>query len=1251
MVTISTLALIGCGTNPQPANSPDPISDTTNYGPATAVPPVLPGIPVVRPFRTNDGQLTPQSSLPCENNKTGPYSRIQTLESKTGPINYLEATLYLPNQPADGTNYPYVYTGGQPKNGTDADVGFQSDTNGMWIPTINVPGFPANVSPFDTNGNAAGFEVGNFIYRIIPNRSVSIKVWISAQDTITFQITALFRKFKITSIQPRQLQDTNTNVQTTVAIVNPNATGWSPSGDGQIFKVMTSIAFPGTGNNYPLMTSPSNTPYGFNGSKWSNIKIGIADKDGKVTTSTPLTSDLIYPTCEAPSDIVNLSGTLPNVSTSLKLRVKGQYARVTADPVSLIASSGDTASGTVTVKNSGPKGSVVTLNFTPPGKGPLNLKLASGATHDIAFAYTCPATANGVIDQSFSIVYSENETASASTPGPPAETAGEIKYSATPDPVQVKLTCVPPPVIAVTPPKQKLFSTVGFPNTASFSVSNGGTPGSTVKVRAYDPSSVKWIPTKSLGGYPPAQPTPYTWANGTITVAPTGEFSAVQGAGSSPSFTVTVTCNQKDSGTTTVYIPIAYPDGTGKSRGTSFEITPVCSPPVNLSFNPNPVALNAVVSALASAPVTISNDGDNNFAVSATTAVDLVGPTSTAAATLRPLAVTGIGGGFGISPSITSIAGHGTKTLTVTRLCPSVPGKYTSSITLTGKDAVTGVPLSFSVPVELTCTSTGSTAPHLANPVASMPDAPVSGTSSGSLNFSNTGGSLTGTCPATEGTLTGSVTITSNDPLASSTVVPVTLACYAPYLVGPSPVTLTGKSGASTDAQTMTVGNKSATRQLVYTPSISGTLSIATLKVSPALSANMTTGANGSQAFSLSADCLADKFGTESVTLNALGANGAGSGSATITVTCKSPKFGPAPAGLSFTANAGETTAAQSFTITNVGNDDLAYSTPPTVTSPAGAVSSLSVTGGTGAIAAGKGQGLSVTATCSNALTAGQTDNFTITIYRADKPSDNVAFPVSVKCVSPIHIVVGSSKIIAFFNGPEAASVTSIAALDSAGNYADVNWTWTTPGVTAGPFFNPTFTNYDVRNPNGFYSGRVGTYMVKASLKSDPTVSAAALITVVNRSFAGLAMGKIDRVDVDWSGSGKINPPDLYPQRCAGTVHYQIATLVDGNHSLTVDNLNLNGTTQLDVLYPNYEIKWDRVIQDGSCPNEIDEVQVQDKLSSLLTEVSNHWKASILPSVAFENPRIMFAGGCKTLWSAWNYSSGCYLVDLVPPPN
>jgi Viral BACON domain len=777
------------------------------------------------------------------------------------------------------------------------------------------------------------------------------------------------------------------------------------------------------------------------------------------------------------------------------------------------------------------------------------------------------------------------------------------------------------------------------------------------------------------------------WIKADPAGTPTSPITVVPNAKQQVS--VTVDCAKVIGAIATAYLKIQSSGGVQSVilnvNCTGFPVPPLAN------FNPNPVALNALVNVVASAPLTVSNSGDDGFTVSAIGAVDLIGPvgTGTAGASLKALAVTGIGGGFGISPKITSIAGSSAKTITVTRLCPALPGKYTSTITLNGTDAVTDIPVSFTVPVELTCTQAVTpppppASPRLTNPSAILPDAPVSSTSTGSLTFTNSGGSsltysvasnsswlqvtgtgsaapaggsggatLVGTCPATEGMLSGSVAITSNDPLAPSTVVPVSLTCYAPYLVGPSPtpVTLTGKSGTSTDTQTLTVGNKSATRQLVYTPSISGTLTIATLNVSPALSANMTIGANGSQAFSLSANCLADKFGTESVTMNAVGANGAGSGSATINVTCKSPKFGPAPAGLSFTANAGETTAAQTFTVTNVGNDDLMYSTPPTVTSPAGAVSSLSVTGGTGVISAGKGQSLSVTATCSNALTAGQTDNFTITIYRADKPSDNVAVPVSVKCVSPIHIVVGSNKIIAFFDRAEAASSTSIAALDSAGNYADVNWTWTTPGVTAAPFFTGVFTDYNVRNPNGFYSGRVGTYMVKASLKSDPTVSAAALVTVVNRSYAGLAMGTINRVDVDYSGSGKINPPDLYPQRCAGTVHYQIATLVDGNYSLTLDNINYGGIVQLDVLYSNYEITWDRVIQDGACLNEIDEQQVQAKLSSLLTEVSNHWKANILPSVAFENPRIMFGGGCKTLWTVWNYSSGCYLVDLVPPPN
>jgi hypothetical protein len=306
--------------------------------------------------------------------------------------------------------------------------------------------------------------------------------------------------------------------------------------------------------------------------------------------------------------------------------------------------------------------------------------------------------------------------------------------------------------------------------------------------------------------------------------------------------------------------------------------------------------------------------------------------------------------------------------------------------------------------------------------------------------------------------------------------------------------------------------------------------------------------------------------------------------------------------------------------------------------------------GGSGFVKPGQSASVKIQGTCTSLN--GKTTGDAIVFLKSNDPiRPEVQVAISVECSTTINIIVDSSKIVAYFDRLDAASTTRIAAVDSVGNYADVNWSWTTPGVTANPLFAGVFTDYNVRNPNGFYSGRVGTYMVKASLKNDPTVSAAALITVVNRSFAGLAMGKIDRVDVDWSGSGKINPPDLYPQRCTGTVHYQIATLVDGNHSLTLDNLNQNGVVQLDILYPYYEIKWDRVIQDGSCPNEIDEQQVQDRLSSLLTQVSDQWKAKILPGVAFQNQRISFAGDCKTLWSFWHYSSGCYLVDLVPPTN
>jgi hypothetical protein len=95
-----------------------------------------------------------------------------------------------------------------------------------------------------------------------------------------------------------------------------------------------------------------------------------------------------------------------------------------------------------------------------------------------------------------------------------------------------------------------------------------------------------------------------------------------------------------------------------------------------------------------------------------------------------------------------------------------------------------------------------------------------------------------------------------------------------------------------------------------------------------------------SQTVTVEATCKAP--GTTSATI-AVSAASAGSGTASVEITCFGSKFGPTSAALDLTALVGQSDS-KSFVVNNIGNRDLAYDTPLTLTS--GSIALVSSTSG-----------------------------------------------------------------------------------------------------------------------------------------------------------------------------------------------------------------------------------------------------------------------------------------------------------------
>jgi hypothetical protein len=221
-----------------------------------------------------------------------------------------------------------------------------------------------------------------------------------------------------------------------------------------------------------------------------------------------------------------------------------------------------------------------------------------------------------------------------------------------------------------------------------------------------------------------------------------------------------------------------------------------------------------------------------------------------------------------------------------------------------------------------------------------------------------------------------------------------------PKLEGPSGTTLTARapndpnpagSAATKDAGSLTIKN-TGKKVLNYKITLSGQPIFGTVRLTGPIG---TLDPAASKAIPIELEC--SSYGTDKVTVTVT--SDGGTNTADVNLNCYGPSLdGPRPASLTFSLDSGASDQ-KPFTALNVGNFDLEYIAPLTVTSPAGAVSSVTVTSGNGIIAKAGATNFTVTATCSGINTG--TNTHTITLIRKDKVSERINLPVIVTCKAP----------------------------------------------------------------------------------------------------------------------------------------------------------------------------------------------------------------------------------------------------------
>lgn len=461
-LTTSLLLLAACGQNPTAPLTPQSVTEDRSAWPSLEEGEApLPDIGIDEGvFQNTPGSdntdttlnalALPTNAAPtyltCRNEPSGPYLRLQTDPARTGAINFVEGSAYLPPVKAIPTAFPYVYLGGQPQTGVAADAGVYVNYDGSWIPFVAVAGTGgARNLPRDT-----GSEPGKtFVYRLEGDQKVQMRMYVQNDNELRLDITASdWVKFELKGTALTRIGSVGGGTRT---IVHPLAPGWQKSGETQVYKVMTTIAFPGKGNFRYLTQN-----YDFLGSSWSGLNVGQTDTPGGHEWRVPFTRARLYSACAAPRDVVTPTKTalLPRASAEIRLRRLASVAFPGGTTFDLSTRLRQTERGQVSLQNTAAAPALVHYQADPLGRENTVKTLAgilgSGETATLPYSAIC-GTVPGTSAQSFNVLYAKGETvlgSNATSTAPavittpstmPGAQPGDLLYHAAP--VTVNLTC------------------------------------------------------------------------------------------------------------------------------------------------------------------------------------------------------------------------------------------------------------------------------------------------------------------------------------------------------------------------------------------------------------------------------------------------------------------------------------------------------------------------------------------------------------------------------------------------------------------------------------------------------------------------------------------------------------------------------------------------------------------------------------------------------------------------------------------
>jgi len=494
------------------------------------------------------------------------------------------------------------------------------------------------------------------------------------------------------------LHDKYPNTETKI----PGTSGWRTDGSGQVYKVMTSIAFPDTNVSY------LNGDYDFADVKWANLSLNTNG-----TAQKPLTPDLIATgknkPCATHENIVELEppgATIPN-KVSLRLRRLAKLETKPAIIFNLRANPRKDAQSRIIIKNTGVPKSILYYETTPLGLSTLTKgKLLQNAIKEVPFTVTC-GYAPGTLIKKFDLVYSIGETFDKSV-GSSKTGAQNRDLLYRTQPITVNLTCAKP-VAQVTPPTLTLEASTprggssaiaagssATKDSASLTIANVGDDGSILeygRTRITTASTVAIVPillpasvSSSDSGELSAQSITVTpkftfnpnpayddWVYGTLnpTQTLTGTLEKLVGATVQDTYPAALEC-KKVGDSHDSYVVVPYLTGELDSSGVPLtgqqrvKVTSRCTGPVLEWTNGLNLTLSGKAGETVSQSIPLKNIG-------------LKGIKKTDLAALEYSASLS-GGLFSLNKSSGSVAVSNMDTLTVSATCSQAGGSLGSDI-------------------------------------------------------------------------------------------------------------------------------------------------------------------------------------------------------------------------------------------------------------------------------------------------------------------------------------------------------------------------------------------------------------------------------------------------------------------------------------------------------------------------------------------------------------------------------------------